>query len=352
MVLRSRDNNYDLLRIVSSIAIVALHVSASYLDSSTNANVFGKAYTYGLFWSSFYNVFSRFAVPCFIMLAGAFALSEAKNKNYADYYIKVFRKIYIPTFIFSALYVAYSILLVVLSNAIGGSENILAPISDAIRGVPFSHLWYLYMMIGVYLLVPVIIRIRESVSRKNYIIAATILMIASSIGFMFSTNPIKWEPGFSVRFVAYFMFGDIIRSAITSNKKSNRKALLCILFSCLIFSLVTYLRVSQAHAGISDENLTIKLIDPLCPWIIVASMSLFLGFSYLNVKRDLSKTASLTFYVYLMHAGVWSVFFLALKRIGASWNNAVVIPIAIIIVYAISFTLAKTILVFLNRKNS
>ena len=88
-----RENNYDLLRLVSSVAIVALHVSASYLEASTNIGVFGELYTKGIFWSSFYNVFSRFAVPCFIMLAGGFALSQEGNSNYRMYYKKVLKKI-------------------------------------------------------------------------------------------------------------------------------------------------------------------------------------------------------------------------------------------------------------------
>ena len=225
-----REGNYDLLRVVSAIAIVSLHISASYLEAATNSAIFGFTYSRGVEWSCIYNVFARFAVPCFIMLAGAFALNREDNCMYASYYKKVFRKIYIPTIIFSVVYTLYSMILVELSNySKRGDVQPLAPLLEAIKGAPFSHMWYLYMMTGVYLLVPVIIRVKNSISRENYIMVAVILMIVSSVGAMFSSNLIKWDPGFSLRFVAYFIFGDIIRSGIPQNKKSNIKAAICFL---------------------------------------------------------------------------------------------------------------------------
>ncbi len=343
-----RENNYDLLRIISSIAIISLHVSASYLDAATNPNIFGYTYLNGIMWSSIYNVFARFAVPCFIMIAGAFALSNEENCNYGIYYKKIFKKIYVPTLVFSGLYVIYSMCLVLLSNYMGGNESIIVPVIEAIKGIPFSHLWYLYMMIGVYLLVPIIIRMKKSISKKNYILVATILMIVSSIGFMFSTNEIKWDPGFSIRFVSYFMFGDIIRSTITYEKKSNVKAIIYIGLSCSLLLLISFVRAYQAKNGISNEELTIKIVDPLCPWIIVASLFVFVGFSYLSFEIDLKKISSMTFYIYLIHAGIWSFLFLIIKRIGGTWNNSIVIPVSIFVVFMLSCLGAKIIIIIDN----
>lgn len=354
--MRNRENNYDLLRLISSIAIVVLHVSASYLEAVTDPGVFGELYTRGIVWSSLYNVFGRFAVPCFIMLAGAFALSVDDNCDYIKYYQSVFKKIYIPTLIFSGLYVAYSIMLTILSIIIGGKENIFQPIIDAAKGIPFSHMWYLYMMIGIYLLVPVIIRIKKTISFKWYTFVATLMMVVSSIGFLLSSNEIKWEPGFSVRFVAYFIFGDIIRTHINNERKSNKKAFMCIVGACLVLGLVTYFRVLQANAGIANEDLKLKLIDPLCPLIIIASLLIFFGFSFIKIKANLSGIASLTFYIYLVHAGIWSVMLLVIKRVGFAWNNAIVIPASILIVFMISWLVSWIIVKFLKlrkvKKNS
>lgn len=335
-----RENNYDLLRIIASIAIVSLHVSASYLAATVDENVFGYVYSKGLIWSCIYNGVARFAVPCFIMLAGAFALSNGNNSNYMLYYRKILKKIYIPTFVFSFLYIMYSVVLVLLSNHFGGNESLLDPIINALKGIPFSHLWYLYMMIGVYFLVPVIIRVKQTISKKNYIIVATILMIASSLGFMFSTNEIKWDPGFSVRYVPYFLFGDIIRTSITENKKSKWKAMICLFISCVLFLLISIVLFIQKD---TDSDAYIKLVDPLCPWVIVASLLFFCGFSYLSIKKNFSKIASLTFYIYLVHAGVWSVILLMVKRMWniMSWNNAIIIPIAITFVFFISCIIAQ-----------
>ena len=56
----------------------------------------------------FFNVISRSAVPCFVMLSGAFILS--KNIDLQIFYRKSFFKLFLPTLIFSVLYVFYDAL--------------------------------------------------------------------------------------------------------------------------------------------------------------------------------------------------------------------------------------------------
>ena len=83
-----REANYDLLRIISTIAVVIIHVSGIYTDSITNSDFFGKLYERNIIIPLLYGTLANFAVPCFLMLSGAFLLNNNKNEEYNFFYKK------------------------------------------------------------------------------------------------------------------------------------------------------------------------------------------------------------------------------------------------------------------------
>lgn len=82
----NRQGNYDLLRIISTIAVVLIHVNATVADSNNISLV-------GFNICSLINIITRFSVPCFVMLSGAFILNNEKNADYKHFYAKSFYKI-------------------------------------------------------------------------------------------------------------------------------------------------------------------------------------------------------------------------------------------------------------------
>lgn len=122
--MENRKYNYELLRILSTIAVVAIHVSSNYLTAFTDDNWLNGLYTEHVFINILYNASARFAVPCFIMLSGTFALENAKNADYKYYYRKIFRSIGIPTALFSILYFIYRILKEALAIIVKGYSEV------------------------------------------------------------------------------------------------------------------------------------------------------------------------------------------------------------------------------------
>lgn len=84
----------------------------------------------------------------------------------------------------------------------------------------------------------------------------------------------------------------------------------------------------------------IPVVSALCPWIIVASICIFTGFSLLDIRHDYSRLASSTFFIYLIHAGIWDVLSRIIRKIfGAEGDSRVLIPMSIICVFMISLEL-------------
>lgn len=82
----NRQSNFDLLRIISTFAVVLIHVNANVADSNNISLV-------GFNFCSLINIITRFSVPCFVMLSGAFILNNEKNADYKHFYAKSFYKI-------------------------------------------------------------------------------------------------------------------------------------------------------------------------------------------------------------------------------------------------------------------
>lgn len=127
--MESRKNSYDLLRVISTIAVITVHISGFYATAATSSNWFGERYTNNILVTCIYRCLSSFAVPVFIMLSGALALDNTKNRNYKYYYRKEFRNIGVVTFIVSILYFVYGVLRVVITGLVNSK-----PVFEILRG--------------------------------------------------------------------------------------------------------------------------------------------------------------------------------------------------------------------------
>lgn len=115
----NRNRNYDFVRVICTIAVILIHVSSSYKNAYLDADELGRLYKDNLLSTCIYNLLPRFAVPCFVMLSGAFTLADNRNLDYKSFYLKKMKKIGIPTLIFSCGYSLFNMLL--LSG--GGAER-------------------------------------------------------------------------------------------------------------------------------------------------------------------------------------------------------------------------------------
>ena len=333
-----RESNYDFLRVISTVAVIIIHVSGTYIDAFTDEKFFGYINFDHAFVSCLYNILSRFAVPCFVMLSGAFLLDNEKNADYGYFYKKSFRAVGIPTIIFSALYFLYSILRnAVKIYALNDDMTILAkPFQNLIRGEPFYHMWYLYMLIGVYILIPVIIKFKNDVGEKKFEIVSFVFLIFASLSLFSSSHKLNWDPGSSFCYCGYLMAGYTIRKR---SRASNMLGICKLFAGAGILIAVSLLRYRAACNGLTDNDLKYSLSGPGSLLVYIASVLIFSGFANLDIKLDFGRLSSLTFLIYLFHAGIWDVLRLCLNRLGKAdiiSNSVIAIPLCTVIVFILS----------------
>lgn len=304
----SRESNFDLLRIICAFAVVVIHVSAQFIGAMTGDPQYVGMEFHDVFNSTLWNVLSRFAVPCFVMLSGAFILANDKIADFSFFYKKSFRKFFLPLLLFSFLYYLYSNILIVGGHFLIQKPDVLSwgvffePLLNWLKGVPFYHLWYMYMLVGLYLFAPLLILLKYQIGDKFFERTAWSLLLLSGM-FAWGRDVVAyWNPGYCFNYLGYFMLGYVLRK---KSRPNNFRGLLYILLGVCVECLIAFLRYEEITCCIEEGSRS--WIDPLSPLIILASIFIFYGFALLKIKRSFAFLSGLTFVIYLAHAGILQV---------------------------------------------
>ena len=145
--------HFYFLRIISSFSVVLIHVSAYYYNKS-------KIYSFDFKISFFYNGIARFGVPIFYMISGALFLNQdmSFNKIYNKYIKRMLIHLIIWSFIYS------------ISNIQLSKNNIKKIILKFFSS--HYHLWFLFSIIGLYMLVPFL----RLISKRDELLKIYILL--------------------------------------------------------------------------------------------------------------------------------------------------------------------------------
>ena len=134
---------FDLLRTIACFAVVLIHASMRYVVKDVGS--------FDFWIGNFFDSISRIAVPLFVMLSGALLLDE----NYAFTIKKLAGHIAKIILFFVFWSAAYCIVFEFLAPILRGEPvSILSAIKSFAEG--HFHLWFCYMIVGLYLLVPLL----------------------------------------------------------------------------------------------------------------------------------------------------------------------------------------------------
>ena len=163
-----------------------------------------------------------------------------------NFYSRSFAKIGVPTIVYSILYVLYQILLCFVGEK-KGIEELVSLAKSIIIGSPMYHMWYMYMLIGLYILAPVVIRFKNSISEKSFYKITHVFLAFASISMWTSSFRLSWDVGRSFEYLGYFMVGYSIRK---TSRKNNGKAVLAILAGILLELCAAGLEYLQMAGGL------------------------------------------------------------------------------------------------------
>lgn len=272
------------------------------------------------------------------MLSGAFLLSNQNNIDYKSFYKKTYKKIIKPALIFYALYFITSLALDVREIAVNGASYslLLSTLMQLIIGTPAPHLWTTTVLIGIYLLTPFILKFKDILGDNKFLKFTLIYFIWACFSGNTSYNTIYWSIGTIFCYLGYFLIGYQIR---IHSKKDTKKALLSFIFALVFLLLALRLQYSHTLMGLAEYMEDYQIIDSFNPLIVLASLSIFYGFSCISINLNVYKISKYTFYIYLIHAGIVKVVSLIIDKM-ITLQVLIYIPIVSFITLVISLVIS------------
>lgn len=222
MVKNNRIVYMDVLRVIACFAVIMIHSSSTYvIENLGSLN----------FWiGNIFDGLARIGVPLFVMVSGALMLDEKYDFS-AQKLIEHIKKMIIFFIFWSCFYcVIFKIIIPLTENANISCVDILV---NLVSGE--YHLWFVYLIIGLYLIVP-LLRLWVNKNNKKYVeyfivlsliftyILPQIVSIAVNFcGLFWALNTIldnylslKYIGGFTT----YFILGWYLNNYDIKNKKN------------------------------------------------------------------------------------------------------------------------------------
>lgn len=289
--MNKRDSSIELLRVVASIFVIAIHVSGTY-DVMMHSGTLEPSYLLAFMLN-----LTDCGVSVFLVISGAFLISSDRYSSFETFYKHSAVTIAIPTAIFSFYYVVYSI---VPSLIKGDYAGITYEIKEALVGRPFFHMWYLYTLLCIHFFIPAIIRLRRMVGESTFERIAIVMFILSAVSDYTSTHILQYDPGSAFRYIGY-LFGGYV--AYRRSRKSTARGLASLAVT-IVFLLAGSVGRYCSYAGIDVPYVAVLCCKTL---LVVCPVLIFYSFVHFEIKTDITKFSHLCFYIYLIHAGVLDV---------------------------------------------
>jgi surface polysaccharide O-acyltransferase-like enzyme len=258
--LRKASVQVDLIRTIAIIAVIFLHATRDATSFQPEA-----PFEIWRWWIvDIYQSFSRVGVPLFVMLSGALLLHPSKNEPLRLFFKKRWTRIGLPFLFWGAAYFAWRFF--ANSEVFALNSIVQSALDDP---YPYFHFWYLYMLVGLYLLTPILRIIVAHIDRATfkYFIAVWLLgpilvSFLNLFGYSLDSNllAIPWWAG-------YYMIGVYLLDV-----KMRRSTLL----SLFLLGLASTVAGTYLMAATIGGTSTYFFHEYFSPTMILASVALFL----------------------------------------------------------------------------
>ena len=352
----------DFMRIVACFTVVLAHCCDPFVGQGNN--------NYDAFLSgAFIGSLTRPCVPLFVMISGILLIPTGMGMT--DFYKRRLKRVVIPLVIWSLilpfLYYAYFQLGITTNNPnIVAADHTLQATMSKLGSFIFNFqyatipLWYLYMLVGLYLFMPIIGSWLASASKKDircflgiWIVSMTLpylQLIAPALGYtgnygdMGLLGVCTWNPYgmlyYFSGFLGYIVLAYYLKTyPLEWSWKKTLGVAIPLFVAGYAITIAGLLYIQQAFPG---DTWKIELFW-LFAGINVFMMTLasFIVLQKLSIRQSplLSKLAALTFGVYLCHFFFVQCGYDIIAKCLPGIPYALQIPCIAIIAFAISLTL-------------
>ena len=332
---KPRDTALDLLRIAAIAAVVMLHVANQHCREAFPGTDWVVRVTA--------DALVRWCVPVFLMISGALFLNPARQVTLRHLYGRNLVRVAVAFFVWSYVYSFARI------NA--------APWHEALRLLLAGpgHLWFLKVIAGLYIVVPVLRVIAASREAARYFIIVAVAVMTLLLGLTLcrqhcNTTAVDAVRGFinamhlrvATGYAAYFMLGHCLHSCTEAGRRR-------LIYACGAAAWIAMIAGTIAYSHRTGHPVN-WFVNYLTPTVLALSAAVFAWGTSRRVelrgrwRRVVVEASKLSFGVYLVHQLVLRT---ALHHgiSSALMPPAIGIPIftlaAVLVSYAVSWLIGR-----------
>ena len=303
--MRKRETELDILRLLAMLAVIWVHVGGMETDTLPTSDSSCQ-------WLIFMKSIMTWEIPVYVMISGRFFLDSDREMPFSKI-LKAIGRLVLAFIVWNTVYQTYYIL---IDSYTGLNWKGIA--SQALIG-PY-HFWYLYMIVGLYLITPFLRKIAEEKRLAEYFIGLFFLFmvltkyceklpfVGPTIGSMLDSMSMNFVLGYS----GYYVLGCYLRKFPLSD---NWERLLYVCGAVLLLLGAAANTVCSFWEGSYTERFT-AYTNPNTIIVAAAIYTLFtkriskVRFSEKSAQL-ISKLSEFSFGVYLIHALLLDVFAVA-----------------------------------------
>jgi surface polysaccharide O-acyltransferase-like enzyme len=221
------------LRVIATVCVVLLHVASSVLYK------YNQVPSSHWWIGNVYDSLVRFSVPLFLMVSGALLLG--RQYSYPIFLKRKVIRILLPFAFWTAIYIIYNFIELPQFNGKLTSQSNFTWILQQIRDGSSYHLWYVYMLLGIYIVIPLLAKLLVEV-RKLYLelfLILWVLFITLSTSYNSNSN-FEWNLWYYFGYLGYVVLGYYLSIINTKSKRVSSIAGLTFLIGLFITVYGTY----------------------------------------------------------------------------------------------------------------
>ncbi len=341
----------DLLRILATFAVIMLHVAAGLFNEQPGS----------FDWEicNVYDSLVRWTVPVFVMLSGIFFLNPERDVSVPKLYKKNILRLLIALVVWGVFYQltadrdsAKFASMPFLGRLPSWLQNVSFSFAKLVFGPAWYHLWFLYMLIGLYILTPIYRIFVKNAAYSDFVYLLILFAVFGMVVPQISKvtehiNPmlkVNFRMSELINYSGYFVVGYFF-SKYDIPRIATRLIYVGGILSFFFTVVATHLL--SVRLGYGNQ----LFYDNLMPTTMLETFALFLAFKQLRYRKFsdfqykiISQLSVATFGIYLIHIFILSEF----SDFGFTSNviNPIIaIPLKTIVVFVVSFAI-----IFLLRK--
>lgn len=182
----TRHIGLDLLRVLATYMVMQIHTGEFYYIGDGGAVL----NTPNAHWVGWLNSLFRTCVPLFVMISGYFLFPIRSTR---EFFRKRFTRVLLPFVVWCIVYA--------FADVVRGKSNLHAAWVHVLQipvnyGTEVGHLWFVYMLLGLYLFAPVLAPWVSTASRASMEGFLLLWAIASTLPYLHLLFPALWGEAF------------------------------------------------------------------------------------------------------------------------------------------------------------